>query len=655
MTREPASVWTPLYRADLETILHKQDYTILHLTILSWLIWLSLLSEEELLRILAQKEAQLDKGHLAEQLKRMTELGLIDAIVLREPPIGKQKRYYATDMGLYLYLSAVHPSPPLTMARLAKSYPVERADLLARLARPHIHLACTSLATRIIAEGATHNNQLMSYQQPWHHVYSLAQEKHTLTSDAALLIEHVDEEKTYTFLVHVDTEPHQKAERAVARWLLSLLDLRQSLRLYRHQWPEVLIISTHSRLSLWARLLLETSIQRTTTPLSGGITTLDALSDGIYTPIWWDLGILASIEHPDRYGLSHFLREPASKELIEQISNQRHFYAMRLKEAAAPPPRTKKRLQRYVGDTLQEEAEQLTRERLKELFAAKRKNQLGIEGTGLLTLALTSSEKTLINWSAHHPLLDVPTFQALLRPGSNPQAIKPLQQRITYLFQLGLIETRLWSSGRTPLEQQRYLLTPVALKFMAIRIGEPYTYYFVSPKYKKNDDEQLDRQWGTRGLNGQMWHTNSLYSFMRHLYRSAHERGEVIYQWKSAHEAARWYRDTITHNDEHVRPDAEIIFALSPTDHPMRMVLLEYDRGTTGIVQYTRKFTAYLDYHQATGAALPLLVVTTSRKAIARMQQVLDSLGPLRLVILLEKDLLSYGFTLVIHHFPTAF
>ncbi|GHO82322.1 replication-relaxation family protein [Dictyobacter formicarum] len=651
MTREPANVWTPLYRADLETLLHKQEYTTLHVTILSWLIWLSLLSEEELLRVLSQKEQPMERSRLSDHLSRMARLGLIDAIMLREPTAGRQKRYYATDMGLYLYLSAIHPSPPLTMARLAQSYPVERADLLARLARPHIHLACTSLATRIIAEGATYGNQLISYQQTWQHVYSLAQEKHTLASDAALLIERLDEGTFYAFLVYVDIEPHQKAERAVEHWLLSLLDLRQRLRLYRHQWPEVFIISTRTRPSLWAQLLLKTSIQRTTTPLAGGITTLDALSDGIYTPIWWDLAVLASGAHSDQYALSHFLREPASKDLVEHLSNQHHFYAMRLKETASPPPRTKKRLHRYVGDALQDEAAHLTKERLIESFSTKRKNQLGIEGAGLLTLTLTGTEKALIGWAAHHPLLDVPTFQALLRPGANPRAIKPLQQHITHLFQLGLIEVRLWSAGRTPLEQQRYLLTPVALKFMAVRIGEPYTYYFVSPKYQKNDDEQLDRQWGTRGLNGQMWHTNALYSFMRQLYRNTYARGEIIYHWKSAHESARWYRDSITQNDEHTRPDAEILFALSPTDDPVRMVLLEYDRGTTGIVQYTRKFTAYLDYHQATGVALPLLVVTTSHKAIARMQQVLDTLGTLRIIMLLEKDLLAQGFTLVVRHF----
>ena len=188
---------------------------------------------------------------------------------------------------------------------------------------------------------------------------------------------------------------------------------------------------------------------------------------------------------------------------------------------------------------------------------------------------------------------------------------------------------------------------------MAICQNEPFSAYFVPPKYQKGEDEQLDRQWGTRGLEGQMWHTNGLYVFMRQLYRRVHTRGEVLYQWKSAHEAARWYRDTISHDPGHARPDAELVFALSPQDERVTMVLLEYDRGTTREYQYFRKFKAYLDYQQASGMTLPLLIVAPSEKAAQRMRHVLDELqGSLRIVLLLEADLLAEGLALVLHHFP---
>ena len=290
--------------------------------------------------LIRKEPSQMDaeaKNNLFKDLRSMSKLGLIDAVMLRESSFGRHKRYYATDLGLYLYLAAVHSSPPLSIARLARSYTIERDDLLARLARPHLHIACMSLVAQIIAEGEAHGDYLTSYQQPWQHYYTFARKRHLLASDAALLLEQASGAH-YAFLVHVDVEPYQKAEREVEKWVLSLLDLRQSMRLYHRHWPELLIISTRNRLPLWAHLLLETSLKRTTKPLAGGITTLDALKEGVYTPIWWDLVTLASTEHPDQVPLSHLLRDPASMELIEQFSNQHHFYELLLKDAAAPPP-----------------------------------------------------------------------------------------------------------------------------------------------------------------------------------------------------------------------------------------------------------------------------------------------------------------------------
>lgn len=304
---------------------------------------------------------------------------------------------------------------------------------------------------------------------------------------------------------------------------------------------------------------------------------------------------------------------------MEHFSHQHHFYQMLLKDAASPPPRTKQRLTRYVGDSLEEEAARLERVQLEALFASSRKSHASLEAAGLLTLTLTAAEKEFVTWVAHHSLLDVPILQALLRPAADVRAIKPLQQRITRLFQLGLLETRIWSEGVSPLEQQRYLLTRMALKFIAIRHGEPFSAYLVPPKYQKGNDEQLDRQWGTRGLFGQIWHTIGLYTFMRALFRGMHARGEILYQWKSAHKAARWYRNTIFQDIGHARPDAELVFTLSSDEDRALRVMLEYDRGTTGEHEYFRKFKAYLDYQQATGQTIPLLVVTPSRKMAQRI------------------------------------
>jgi hypothetical protein len=652
--KKPVNIWTPLYRSDLEAVLAEHEYTELHLYVLYLLIWLSLLSGEELLRLLSIEGSLIlveTKADLSQQIGTMKNLGLIDAIMLREPGIGRHQRYYVTDMGLYVYLSTVHPSPPLSIARLVRSYPVERNDLTARLARPGLHLTLSELVTRLLAEGEPLGYHLVSYQQPWNHTYTFGDKRKILKSDAALLIEPAQEAK-YAFLVHVDID--HKADRQTEKFLLSLLDLRQIMWLYRQNWPSLLILSTPDRLPVWARLLLESSLKRITRPLSGGITTFDAMSQGVYTPIWYDLVTLAVASDPEqvpRVPFSRLLQDPASTELAEQFSHQRRFFELLLKEAAAPPPRTKKRLTRYVGDSLQYEAVHTTSELLEDLFSAKRKTRHSTHGTGLLTLALTDQEKEILTWAAHHPLLDIPTFQVLLRPVADAQTIKPLQQKIIRLSKLDLIETRLWAAGKTPFEQQRYLLSDTALKFMATRQGVPFSFYFMHPKYyKESDDEQTKRQWGTRGLNAQLRHTNGLYTFMRQLYKGTQERGEVIVIWKSAHEAALWYRDTISQHAEHARPDAELVFAPSPGAQTT-IILLEYDRGTTGEHEYYRKFKAYLDYLQATGTKLPLIVVVTpSQKAAQKMQRVLSALGgSLQVVILLERDLLTQGLTLAFH------
>src|SRR5437660_607591 len=122
---QPRRIWTPLSRSELETVLARQEYTDLHLCVLSWLIWLSLLSDEEVLQLLSTNEDHgmtYTQATVSEQLQVMQRLGLIERAVLHEPLRGKQKRYYATDLGLYFYLSQVRCMPSLSMTRLVRSY-----------------------------------------------------------------------------------------------------------------------------------------------------------------------------------------------------------------------------------------------------------------------------------------------------------------------------------------------------------------------------------------------------------------------------------------------------------------------------------------------------------------------------------------------------
>lgn len=654
--KAPNSIWTPLSRSKLEAMLTGQGCTDFHLAVLYWLIWFSLLSDEELLRLLSTEEGQRltnTQAAVSEQIQAMERLGLVERVALHEPLRGKQERSYATDLGLYLYLSRVQYVSPLSMTRLVKSYPIERHDMTARLAQPLLHFALSELVTRVVAEGAPLGYQLVSYQQPWQHPFTFGSKRQVLASDAALLIAQ-KQVATYAFLIYVDA--NEKAERQIERLLLSLLDLRQTFLLHRKQWPALLILCDEERLCVWTHWLAESSLKRMTKPLAGGMTTLDALTQGIFRPIWYDLAPLASLQEitrAPRLPLSHLLREPASNDLVEHFSQQLRFFDILLKEAAAPPARMKRRLTRFVGESLQQEAVHVTKEALDDLFFARRKTRLSTYGTGLLTLALSDQEKVILTWVAHHPLLDILTLQALLHPTAAPQAIEPLQQAVTHLFELGLLETRRWPAGPTPAEQERYLLTSVGLKYIATREGKPLSYYFQHPKYyKESDDEQTKRQWGTRGLARQLLHTSGLYTFMGQLSRRMQKRGEVLVAWKSAHEAILWYTDAVSQRSAQARPDAELLFAPSPSE-PAVTILLEYDRATTGEYEYFRKFRAYLDYQQASGITLPLLlVVTPSQKSARKMRRVLTTLGGcLNVVILLERDVLMHGLTLALRAF----
>src|SRR5579859_2890089 len=282
--KDQQTLWTPLYRTELEALLEKQEYTTLHLYGLFWLIWLPLLSAEELVLLLSLEETThvlvKTKKHLSEQISQMTRLHLIDTITIQEPGIGRHQRYYITDLGLYLYLSIVHPTPPLTPAQLASAYPVKRDDLLARLARPSVHLALAALSSRLIVEGDPLGFHLVSWQQFWRLTMPGFVQKQHMLLDAALLIG--EGETKYAFLVHIDPGHRLKPEKEEKKFLWQLLDWRQLCLLHRQSWPALLIMTVPERLASWGKLLQESSQNRLTKPLAGGVTLIQDIRSGVY-------------------------------------------------------------------------------------------------------------------------------------------------------------------------------------------------------------------------------------------------------------------------------------------------------------------------------------------------------------------------------------
>src|SRR6266852_4925257 len=96
--KDQPSIWTPLYRTELEAVLASREYTKLHLSLLYWLIWLPLLSTEELVRLLSVEELTRllveTRKDLSQQVSQMTRLKLIDHVTLREGQMGRHQRYY---------------------------------------------------------------------------------------------------------------------------------------------------------------------------------------------------------------------------------------------------------------------------------------------------------------------------------------------------------------------------------------------------------------------------------------------------------------------------------------------------------------------------------------------------------------------------------
>lgn len=649
--------WSPLSPGDLERVLAQRDYTTLHLYLLYWLIWLPLLSTEELLRVLSTERQErlrvTTKRDLSQQLKEMLHLRLIDSITLREPHTERHERYYVTDLGLHLYRSVVRLTPSLTIGRLVSSYPVAFDDLIARLARPQVHLALADLATQLIAEGTLLDYRLVSYQQPWHHAVVVFGQKQLFRCDAALLIERPTG-TTHAFFVQIDVDSPASTKRGQEHFLLRLLDWRRESMLLRQSWPGLLLVTRQEHLASWSSLLLEVSQTHFTRPLAGGMTTITQLPAGISRPIWWDLTALPSLDHPlkgPRVSFEHLLKEPASPELVEHFSRQLRFQQLLLADAHMPALPPKRRLLHAVGEPLRAEAAQLDADRTELLLAGTRKDRASVSAAGLLTLVLSPLQKTMLFWMARHPLLDLPTLQALLRSGADELTLSRTQRALAHLFKLRLVETVRWSKGSTRPERQRYVLSATALRYVAIRRGEPFSAYLMLPKYRKREDT-IWRQWATPGLFAQMHHTNGLYTCIRAMLSGTrHEEGPMILDWKSAHEAAREYEEPFhpEKGRQKIRPDAELVIAATPHDEGMT-ILLEYDRATTDASQYARKFQAYLDYHLATRLPLPpIVVITPHLKAVNTIRRVLSELGgPSSVMMVLEQDVLMEGLAAIL-------
>jgi hypothetical protein len=258
------------------------------------------------------------------------------------------------------------------------------------------------------------------------------------------------------------------------------------------------------------------------------------------------------------------------------------------------------------------------------------------EATVLLNLTLSTSQKDLLFWLAHQPLLTIHQLAALHYPGS--RGIRSTQKQMSSLSDLDLLHQCVWTKSRLWHERERYGLPELALRYIALREGRPADVYVLPQEQQKGHELPFSIQRGFLGLFRQMEHTHGVYQCMvRLLEKTQHERVRII-TWKSAYESIRWYRDPITSTPMQIRPDAEVIYLASGKSMP-QSVLFEYDRATTSRREYEAKFKSYADYQNYTHHLLPPILVITQDDRTARLiRMCIDTVAMNLLVVIVSEE-----------------
>jgi hypothetical protein len=672
MAETAAFPWSPLPREALEQVMASAELRKIDLELLRWLVWLSLLSVQELTRLAQIDGRSFDAKTIASHLLRLEHLDLAASIALSEagwPPY--QRRYYITDLGLYALVK--HYPDPISVPKLVACYPVTRTDLLARLARPVVHLALSDLVSRLIAESPS-GYRLTSYQQPWKQTYGrIATGEHqTWRCDAAFLLQ-TPTGAHHAFYVRVDQPESLFSQAEAKRFLSRLFALRRYQRLRGEIMPQLLLLSTPARFPFWAEQVERVTLLENTSLPQGGIADYTKLSSGAYAPIWQPFGVLVSGSGRDpedgRASLLSLLDQPASSDLIEQFSQYFTFQHLLISRTTRSlSPRTKM-LARYVGEGLQEEAGReiqgpggadstgVPAMLLEELYGDKT-DRLRI--AALLNLVLSGQQKAVMAHLVRHPHLSLPDLLVLLHPESQDRRL--IQKQLDpLLIELKLLRKNTWQEGLGWRERERYQLSESGLRFLAMRHGLTPAYYLRPEKRVRDEKKRVSPRdssvnWEQRGaalLGRQMAHTNALYRCVRSIIEAGTRSGAYcIICWKSARESLRCYYDPDERDWMNVCPDAELLYVRIGGTR-MSSVLIEYDRGTTSYREYAAKFEAYSHYQRYTRTTLPPLLMVIQRASTAEtIREAIREVGAgsVPVVLVLEAHLLQHGLTNVLLH-----
>jgi Replication-relaxation len=657
--------WSPLSRDALDQVMASGSLRKIDLELLRWLVWLSLLSVRELTRLVKIDGHSFDAKTIGHHLLHLEHLDLVASITLSEagwPP--NLSRYYITDLGLYALVQ--HYSASISVPKLLACYPVTRTDLLARLARPVVHLALSELVSRLIAE-SPQGYTLSSYQQPWKQAYGRINGggQQVWKCDAAFLLQ-TPMGTQHAFYTKVDQPECLFSQAEAKRWLSRLFALRTYQRLHGEVMPHLLLLSTPERFPFWAQQIERATLLVHTSLPTGCIADYTKLASGAYARIWLPFGELVSIGGRDLKGgqtsLLSLLDQPASPDLVEQFSQYFTFQHLLIRRTTRSLSRRTKWLSRYVGEALQEEARREIQgpggegstgigSMLSEELSGDKVARLRI--ATLLNLVLTGQQKAILAHLVHHPHLSLPDLLALLH--SQSQDERSIQRQLDpLLIELQLVRKDLWEAGVGWRERERYQLSETGLRFLAMRHGLTPAYYLIPEKQVRDEKKRVSPRdasvnWEQRGaalLRRQMGHTNALYQCVRAIIEVGVRSGAYrIICWKSARESLRCYYDPDARDWMNVCPDAELLYVQA---HGVQLesILIEYDRGTTFYREYAAKFEAYSSYQRSTRTTLPPMLVVIQRASTARtIREAIDRVGAadVPVMMVLEVNLMKHG------------
>lgn len=535
-----------------------------------WLARLPFLGADELSLLLDVTRPQATKV-----LGKLRRLGWADHVDTSSPELEPDRLYALTES----YLSMTAQRLGLTESELQVSLPVGRREVLERLTRLETAVGFNRFAAELVA-GARDDVEVQLEDVrslPWRRRLAQAWWPPEVEGFGCLRWGpwHAP------FFVACDRAgaPSFHRRRRVAGWY--------AFRDTHHPWgrddiPPILVICPGgAEAEHWAGALL--AARRDVAPLAVFLTDVpSALREGPLGPVW---------RRPDGSVRAHLCERLVWRPAIPEEA----------KGLRAANPAAELELLPENGRPLLEWARQSVA-----LVEDRRRQPGGLERLAALSLVTSPTEKRMLEWLGHHPLLSADDLAVVLRVS------RELPQRLLdNLLRYGLVDFTDKRLRDEASASHRYFLTHVGLRLFAARDGVPPRRY---ARHGIVAAAMPGKQGGGRlqTLLRQLDHTVGVNRFFVSLIVAGAKGGPRLVRWLSASEAAQKF--TCGDVPHWLRPDGAGDVQWQGN---ARRFYLEWDRGTARLPDLLEKCWLYAAYYAnlaRTGveSGPDVLIVTTS-------------------------------------------